>query len=223
MELEEFYKNQYDTSNAQRNEINTSLSMPVSILTALIAGLLFALTSFNFKSNIGLSLLFSFLAGVSLFLLTRSIYHLTKAVSEFHNGYNYVKLKSTDVLDAYYHELIQFHRLQNRGQLDISVREARKEFDDFILKELIRTAGINQRNNESKTFQRFQCYQFMIFSLMSLSLLVIPYGIDFELNREVQKVQLIRADSILPIKLVDEDSSYNVNTKYKFHGETRYK
>ncbi|MEX8547688.1 MAG: hypothetical protein V5804_08810 [Mucilaginibacter sp.] len=206
MELEAFYKDQYDKTLDRKNEINTSLSTPIGILTALIAGLYFATTNFDFADSKYLSIAFIIIGLFSVFLLGRSIYHLIRAFSDFHDGYDYAYLNDTDVLDNYYKGLVIFYHSQPNAALTDSTSKAKKEFDDYLLNEFIKSAGINQKNNKSKTFQRFQCHQHMIYALIALSLLIIPFGIDFEIGKGKDKVQKIKIDSVIPIDL---------NLKYK--------
>jgi len=182
MEQEAFYKDQYDKTLDRKNEINTSLSTPIGILTALLAGLYFASTNFDFRDDKFLSVCFIIISVISIVLLGKSIYHLVRAFSDFLNGYDYAYLNDTDVLDGYYHGLVAFYQSQPNANLVGGISEAKKEFDEYILKEYIKSAGINQKNNKSKTFQRFQCHQYMIYALIALSLLIIPFGIDFGIN-----------------------------------------
>ncbi|NCD67877.1 MULTISPECIES: hypothetical protein [Mucilaginibacter] len=206
MEQEAFYKDQYDKTLDRKNEINTSLSTPIGILTALLAGLYFASTNFDFSDNKFLSISFIVISVVSICLLGKSIYHLIRAFSDFHNGYDYAYLNDTDVLDAYYQGLVNFYQSQPNSTLAGSIAEAKKEFDAYLLQELIKSAGINQKNNKSKIFQRFQCHQYMIYALIALSLLIIPFGIDFGVNKGKDKVQRVKIDSVIPV---------NLNIKYK--------
>lgn len=206
MEQEVFYKDQYDKTLDRKNEINTSLSTPIGILTALIAGLYFATTNFDFSDSNYLSITFVIIGLLSVFLLGRSIYHLIRAFSDFHNGYDYAYLNDADVLDNYYKGLVAFYHSKPNATLTDSINKAKKEFDDYLLHELVKSAGINQKNNKSKVFQRFQCHQYMIYALIALSLLIIPFGIDFGIGKGKDKVQKVEINSVIPI---------NLNLKYK--------
>jgi len=194
----EFYKDQYDKSLDCKNEINTSLSTPIGILTVLIASLYFASTNFDFNENYIISIAFVIVGSISLYLLAASIFHLIRALSDFHNGYDYAYLNDTDVLDIYYHGLVTFYLSQPGASATTSILPAEKEFEEYILQELIKSTGINQKNNKSKIFQRFKCHKFMIYSLISLSLLIIPFGIDFWVKKNVEKVYRVRMESIIP-------------------------
>ncbi|MEZ2335610.1 hypothetical protein AB6735_08230 [Mucilaginibacter sp. RCC_168] len=201
MEQETFYKDQYDKSLDRKNEINSSLSTPIGILTALVAGLFYATTTFDFTDNLFLTIIFALIGAGSLILLGKSIFHLVKALSDLHQGYDYAYLADTDVLNNYYTGLLNFYNSQPGATPTSAQQSAQKEFDAYLLSELIKSAGINQKNNKAKMFQRFKCHQYMIFAFISLSLLIIPFGIDFGINKGKDKVQKVKIDSVIPVNL----------------------
>jgi hypothetical protein len=215
MEREAFYKDQYDKSLDRKSEINCSLSTPIGILTALVAGLFYATTSFDFSDNIALAIIFGIIGISSLCLLGKSIFHLVKALSDLHEGYDYAYLADTDVLDNYYTRLLSFYNSQPGVTPAGAVQSTQKEFDDYLLSELIKSAGINQKNNKSKMFQRFKCHQFMIFAFISLSLLIIPFGIDFANNKGKDKIQKIKIVAGIPGKphVKCQDGTNDLNIK----------
>lgn len=201
MEQEVFYKDQYDKSLDRKNEINSSLSTPIGILTALVAGLFYATTTFDFSDRLMLTIIFAVIGGGSLALLSKSIFHLVKALSDLHDGYDYAYLADTDDLNNYYSGLLDFYNNQPGAAPESARQSAQNEFDAYLLSELIKSAGINQKNNKAKMFQRFKCHQFMIFAFISLSLLIIPFGIDFGINKGKDKIQKVKIESVIPVNL----------------------
>jgi hypothetical protein len=205
MDYREFYKEQYSGTLGHKSEINNSLSTPIGILTALIAGFFYALTNFDFTDNFILSIVFIVISGISLFFLERSVYFLFKAFSDFHNGFEYAYLNDADVLKQYYDGLVTYYDSQPNSNPTNSNLLANKEFENYLLSEYIKSAGINQRNNDSKITYRFQCHRYMIIALISLSLLVVPFGIDFGINKGKDKVQKVQIDK--PLKIIFKDST----------------
>jgi hypothetical protein len=201
MDQEGFYKGQYDKSLVERTEINNSLSTPIGILTALLAGLYFCLTNFNYSNGFWLTRTFICLSVVSSVLLVIAIFYLVLAFSDFRKGRDYISLNDSGELDIYYKNLVAFYTNQPASSLLTIERDAKKDFDEYLLAELIRNASNNQRINRIKTALLFQSHKFMIFGLISLSLLIIPFGIDFGLNRGKDKVQKIRIDQGFPLNL----------------------
>jgi hypothetical protein len=201
MEQEAFYKDQYDKSLDRKNEINSSLSTPIGILTALVAGLFYATATFDFSDKPVLSIIFAAIAAGSLVLLSRSIFHLVKALLDLRQGYDYAYLADTDDLNNYYTGLLNFYNNEPQANPESARQSAQNEFDAYLLNELIKSAGINQKNNKAKMFQRFKCHQFMIFAFISLSLLIVPFGIDFGINKGKDKIQKVKIESVIPINL----------------------
>ena len=220
MDQEAFYKDQYDRTLDRKNEINSSLSTPIGILTALVAGLFYSTTNFDFTDSLALSIIYAVIAFCSFCLLSKSIFHLVKALSDLHEGYDYAYLADTDDLDRYYTGLVDFYGSQPGAIPLDALQAAKKEFDAYLLRELIKSAGINQKNNKLKMFQRFQCHQYMIYAFISLSLLIIPFGIDFGINKGKDKVQKVKIESVIPVDLniKYKDTTIRLNTKAKNDG-----
>ncbi len=105
------------------------------------------------------------------------------------------------MLDQYFKDLITFYNAQPDANTDTSIAAAKRDFDAYILSELIKSAGINQKNNKSKIFQRFMCHQYMIYALIALSLLIVPFGIDFGINKGKDRAQHVIIDSVMPAGL----------------------
>ena len=205
MDYREFYKEQYTGTLTHKSEINNSLSTPIGILTALIAGFFYALTNFDFTDNKILTIVFILISSTSVFLLGKSVYFLIRAFSDFHNGFEYAFLNDADILKQYYDGLVTYYDAQPNSNPTNSIILADKDFNEHLLTEYIKTAGINQRNNDSKITYRFQCHRYMIFALISLTLLVIPFGIDFGINKVKDKVQKVQISS--PVRIINKDTT----------------
>jgi len=201
MDYREFYKEQYSGTLNHKSEINNSLSTPIGILTALIAGLFYTLTNFDYTDSLGLSIVFALMAGTAAILLAISIGYLIKAFSDFHNGFEYAYLPDSDVLKQYYDGLIAHYNSQPNSTTTDSIIKANKDFENYLIDVYQKSAGINQRNNEAKISYRFQCHSYMIYALISLALLIIPFGVDFGINKGKEKIDKVKIVSPLPVKL----------------------
>jgi len=225
MDLQIFYKDQYDKSLVNKSEINSSLSTHIGILTALVAALFYATTNFNFNDNLILSIFFIVFTFLAVVFLSISIYRLIKAFSDFHNGQEYAYLNDADFLDNYYIDLVIFYKAQP-VVTGISAEEiAINEFNGYLTKELIKNTTVNQINNRQKTYHRFKCHQFMIYALIVLSLLIIPFGIDFGLSKGQDKVHKVKIDSPVPLILTLEykDTIQRFNLKTLSNGKSNRK
>lgn len=181
--LREFYKDYYDKTLERKNEINNSLSVLVGIITALIAALFYVLINFDFHFNILLSVIFIIFSAMVTFFLGSSVYCLIKAFSDFHDGYNYAYLDSADLLNQYYEELIQqYNRLPVMMPAD-RIEHAKDKFSNYITTLLIRAAKINTDNNNTKDINRYKCHEALIYSIITLILVLIVFYVNFVFNK----------------------------------------
>ena len=216
-----FYKDQHNRTLDHKNEINSSLSTPIGILTALVAALFYACTNFEYSDSIWLTVAFVLFGAFSLVFLAISLYHLSKALADFHNGYDYAYLADADVLGSYYNELLAHHNSTVPPiTSDEAERLAKADFEAYILNEYIGSTGTNQKNNKSKMFHRFQCHNLMICAFISLSLLIIPFGIDFGINKNREKTYQVKIVSQIPlVKGVNTDDSIGQQFKQNRNGK----
>jgi len=222
MDHESFYKDQYDKSLAGRTDINGSISTPIGILTVLLAGLYFCASNFDYKDADWLTCFFIVIAVLSSLLLLVAIIYLILAFADFLDGRSYFYLNDADILNQYYENLLTSYKTTPPLAPATAESQSRADFDEYLLEELIRNAANNQRINRIKTALLFQSHKFMIYAIISIFLLIIPFGIDFGHNKGKDKVQRIKVDQALPIDLTikyPKDTSIHINVKTKDHGE----
>lgn len=179
IDLREFYKDYYDKTLERKSEINGSLSVLAGILTALIAALFYVLINFDFHLNMSFSVIFVISSTTVAFFLGSSAYYLIKAFSDIHDGYNYAYLDSSDLLNQYYEQLIQHYNSLPVVLSADHVKQAKIEFSNYIIRLLIRAGKINTDNNNSKDINRYKCHEALIYSIITLSLVLIVFYINF--------------------------------------------
>lgn len=182
MNLREVYKDYYDKTLERKNEINGSLSVPIGIITALIAALFYALTTFDFHFSRAISVVFTLLSLMAVFLLSSSVYFVIRALSDFHDGYDYAYLDNANVLNEYYESLIRYYISLPENTAVNSIDQANIKFSDHITQNLIYCIIINHSNNNSKSRYRYNCYKYIIYSVVVFSLVFIIFYINFVFN-----------------------------------------
>lgn len=207
MDKFDFYKEQYYQEIDRKNDISNSLSTPIGIISALVAGLFYSLTTYDFSLGITLVIPFILLFALAIIFLSISVYHLIKAFSDFHNGFNYAYLVDTDDLDNYYNELKDFNKQENT-----TPDTSDNEFQEYVLSELIKSTGINQKNNKSKIFHRFLCNKHMINAFLTMCILTIPFGINFGLQNTKPKIQKVAIDSTLNVNLQSKQNQIFIDS-----------
>jgi hypothetical protein len=200
MDRFDFYKEQYYKEIERKNDISNSLSTSIGIISALIAGLFYSITSFDFSLGLLLAISFILILIIIIFFLSISIYHLIKAFSNFHNGFFYAYLIDTDDLDQYYKGLRSFYEQNNETD------KSDEDLKEYILSEIIKATGINQKINKSKIFNRFLCHKYMIFAFLTMYILTILFGINFGLKNSKLKIEKVEIDSSLNINLKSDQN-----------------
>ena len=202
----EFYKEQYYKEIERKNDISNSLATPIGIISALVAGLFYSLTSFYFTLNAIIVYFFIFILIVVLIFLSISIIHLIKAFSDIQNGFNYAYLIDTDDLDNYHKLLKEYYKQTNTTDISDA------EFKDYVLSELIKSTGINQKNNKSKIKHRYLCHKYMIRAFFTMCILTISFGINFGLQNTKPKIQKVEIDSTLNINLQSKQNQIFIDS-----------
>ena len=196
MKFLDFYKERYYKEIERKNEITSSFSTPIGIISALVAAVSYMLTSFEFSISVFISILFISLTLCSIILLGIAVYNLIKALSDFHNGFQYAYLNNADKLDNYHKELKVYH---SNAVATNTIPD--NEFEDYILNELIKSSSINQTNNDIKTYHRFICNKFMVFAFITICISTIPFGVNFGIKKTLPNIQKIEIDSSLNLNL----------------------
>ncbi len=196
MDYSDFYKERYYREIERKNEITSSFSTPIGIISALVAAVSYMFTSFDFSISIWINIFFILLTISSIILLGIAIYNLIKALSDFHNGFQYAYLNNADKLDDYHKELKKFHAAAIATN---TIPD--DEFEEYILSELIKSSSINQTNNDTKTYYRFICNKFMVFGFISICILTFPFGINFGIKKTLPNIQKVQIDSTLNLNL----------------------
>lgn len=190
----EFYKENYFKELDKRNEINNSLSLPIGLITAIVAGIFYLLTNFDYKYSLFLALIFSATILISLCFLIISVYHLIKAYSDFPKAYYYAILPDTNEIENYYQELKKFYS-SNTSVTDTSEQEV----ENHILTEMIKNTGENQKNNKRKSKFRYDCEYYLIATLISICLVLPFFGINYAYkpnNKEPIEVKIIYPQNV---------------------------
>lgn len=169
----EFYKEFYFKELEVRNEINNSLTLPIGLITGLVAGISYFFTHFDFTESFCIQILFLIPIGLGIVFLIVSVYHLIIAYANFPKGYEYFILADTNDLDKYKQELIQYHSDNPEAK-----GSPESGFDSYILSEMIKSAGNNQKNNKRKYKFRYDCEKFLIMSFVFICLSLPAFVIN---------------------------------------------
>lgn len=197
----EFYKEFYFREHDKRNEINDSLSLPIGLITALIAGTFYLLTTFDYSVFSWLLIVFLAIVSIGFVFLILSIYFLIKAYSNFPVGYEYMKIPDVDLIEKYREDLKKHYAEEKKE--DIS----EKEVEEYVLQEIIRNTGDNQRNNKEKAKFRYNCEYYLIISLIILGASLPFYGINYASKSESKEQYIFNLSCGSECKTISDSTS----------------
>ncbi len=193
----DFYKEFYFKELDKRNEINNSLSLPIGLISALVASNFYLITNFDFKYQAWLSISFSTLLVIGLLLLIFSIFHLIKAYNDFPKGYEYILIPDTTEIDKYYNELKEYYK-NNSSLLDTSDIEV----EDYLLNEMIKNTGENQKNNKRKYKFRYNCEYYLIACFITLCLSATLFSINYAKKPEKNDITKVKLIDVNPNEII---------------------
>jgi len=139
----EFYKNVYDFELARKDNLNSNLNIPLTILS-LIAGILgfFYINLPHCNNTISDYLFFGFLI-LATIVYAFSVYYFFKGLFGF--GYGYIS--DAEKIEKYLIELETYNQVATKSQkIDIET-----EFYETIMKQYIEYSTLNFKNNNMKS------------------------------------------------------------------------
>ncbi|MBF4473727.1 hypothetical protein [Flavobacterium sp. HJJ] len=107
----EFKKDWFYKEEERKDTLNNTLNIPIGILTAIIAGLYFIITKFNYENCGGNILKFLFITIIlftSIFWLA-SIYYLLRSYNNLYDGYKYKAFPSAHFIEDEYNNLETYY------------------------------------------------------------------------------------------------------------------
>src|SRR5690606_21495794 len=163
----DFLLNWFYKENDRRIELESSMNIPISILTALIAGIYFLILNYNFKSNIVLDLIFMILISLCVIFWLISICNLIISYNNFFKGFSYKTFPNANFLDIETKNINEYYEkykedLKSEGfnqvkQIESNVCEFLKECIDY-----------NTIKNDKKSFYLYRCKIHLIICIISL-------------------------------------------------------
>lgn len=199
MDYFNFYKELYFKENERRQEVNSALNIPLAVITALSSGTYFLITSFAYKADSFLSLVFVLLMVLTGITLLISIYFLIRAFSDFSKGYEYLGIPYVNELYNWHQELEEYCKTYELGK-----DHTDELFETYLLKNLVKHTDHNMYVNDKKLGYIYLSKKFLIGALVLIFISLIPFGNNFfKKDNEVHQIQVVSnspSDEILQIE-----------------------
>jgi len=179
----EFYKELYHKENERRQEILSSLNIPIAVITALATGIYYFITTFEYNTEPFLKGFFILLISFSLLSLLLSIYYLIRAFSNFTKGYEYTGIPYVKELFNWYKELEDYYGSTNKSK---------KHFESFLIENMVKHIDHNMYVNDKKHGYIYKSKKFLVISLVFSFIVFVPYGYNYFRNKEnIYKFELL--------------------------------
>ncbi|HWK04637.1 MAG TPA: hypothetical protein VNS58_13450 [Puia sp.] len=179
----DFYQDYYFRELNRRNEINSSLSIPIGLITALVGGGSYLLTNFEYHLSFWLTIPFTVSVLATLIFLLCAIYNLIKSYTNFPGRYDYVLIADNEILEKYRQGLKNYYAA-NPSLPDTS----EEEFDQYLIAEMVKYTGINQKNNKRKTKFSYNCEKHLITALISIVFSLPFFSVNYGLKPEKKTI-----------------------------------
>lgn len=193
----EIFKDVYYKELERKNELEESLMLPVGIITALSTGFFYLVSNFNYQCHSWLRMIFIIFAFSALSLIITTIYQLIRAYNNFTFGYKYHYIPYSTDIEQYYSDLIHYFKDKKHTE-ERAIKETNKIIEQFFIDEFIKKSDLNCYNNDKKQSHSYKARIFLIFALISIFILVIPFGINYYKYKENKMIIEINT----PIKVI---------------------
>ena len=105
----DFYKGLYDNAVSRRFDLDNALNIPVGLIVILLTLMAFIISSLNFSKNITVNWIIIGFLLISLILLLRAIFFLSKSYTDFFKNYRYLNLPFSYYLRKYQLDLESYN------------------------------------------------------------------------------------------------------------------
>ena len=206
------YKELYHKENDRRNEVQNALNIPIAIISAILTGVYFLLTNFDYKLELRLSYFFIGLCLLTIVFILNSIYFLVRAFSDFTKGYEYSGL-------AYPQELYNWNiELENYYKQYGNSDDASITFEKHIIENLVKHTDHNMFINDKKYGYIYNSKKYLISGLITILFAMFPFGYNYIYKKEnIQKLELLNIDKneLEKTLLIRENNNINLDTNAK--------
>lgn len=207
----EFYKELYFKENERRQEVESALTLPLAIVTALVAGMYVLLTTFSYDYSWLLTITFLCLVFPALIFLLYSVWWQSLAFVtrigflkfERQKGFffkfkikevfQYKGIAFSEKLNEYHKELIEYYQKYYPDELNIDELIA-NQFKEYLINEFTKATDYNTATNDTKYTYVFNSKIFLVYSLWFSAFALAPYFVSyFHKNDDIYKVYIDNA------------------------------
>ncbi|MEP2773115.1 MAG: hypothetical protein ABJH05_13270 [Fulvivirga sp.] len=195
----------YHKENDRQSSINNSLSIPIGILSGLLAAFFFLSKSYEFGQETNGLLKWAFIALIiiSIICWVVVVINLFLAYNNLFNGYEYKGIPYPTVLNKQHKDLTDFVD-ENKDQLDEGTTPD-KLFDKQLIEMFSEYLNRNIANNDKKSTYLHVAKKFLLICFLFTTLSTIPFTVNYFNFKNVKKTESIEIKNIDDFKDILKD------------------
>lgn len=186
MDKFEFIKEWFYKEEERKDCLNNSLNIPIGILTAILAGIYYMASKYNYLEDDNyLKISFMVLAFATIIFWLASIFFLIKSYNDFYKGYVYKAFPNANFVNIEYQNLKPYYK-KNKKKLK---REATLDslVENNVELILVNCIERNTFNNDKKSAYLHSSKIQIMNCILALFLMSVFYSINY-VNHQKEKV-----------------------------------
>ena len=185
----EIFKEQYEFELERKEQLGTSLSLPLAMVSILGGILVFYAQHYPASSN-GLTIAFAVFFGLFGIALVSAVYFIFRA----YTGFTYQYVASGPDLKQWFDDLVSYYSAEADGR-----KEAEREFQDGIDIRYIEATGVNATNNQLKAAYLNSASKLLAAATALALLCAVPFFMNSTRNDEKPiKVEVVKLPRLHP-------------------------
>lgn len=195
MDKLEFLIDWYKREEERRNSLETSLNIPIGILTIVFAVHFFLVRDFDFSSGSTLDN-GAFLTSIIISVLAAFVttYLVLKSYHNIESEYLYKGLPLPSQLFKYEKELIDFYE---ENKADYGDLDGKEKFKEYLVEKFTEHIDRNATNNDNKANFLHQSKRFIFVTLLFMVISFVPYLTNlFDRRFKPDQLEFINIESI---------------------------
>jgi cbb3-type cytochrome oxidase subunit 3 len=194
----DFFKETYFKEIERKTSIDSSLSIPIGIITIEGTVLSHMLLNFNYKDSWMNSVVFIVFILAAFVFLAITICRLIRTYHIFNKGRQYKYLPFSQLLNDYYANLGDYYeKVESDGE--IRQNKLDNDYEDYLIRNLVECNKTNAELNDKKLYHLFLAKQSLIISILTVFICLFPYGYNYFLYSEKGKPTKIQIKNPIEI------------------------
>ncbi|MPS72081.1 MAG: hypothetical protein E2590_02925 [Chryseobacterium sp.] len=188
----DFLKEWYYKEEERRNNLDNSLNIPIGILTALVAGIYYLLSKYNYlEDNFFLKAIFIILILLTIVFWIVSIYFVLLSYNRMYKGFDYKAFPCAKFIKNEYDKLQEYYD-ENKDDLssEITLEILVNNNVEEILSECVEN---NVNNNDNKAYYLYKSKIHLINCIISIFITIIFFSINYiqHEKEDVYKIEIM--------------------------------